>query len=147
VIILKKILITLFVLLSLTFVFSSEQMKMDLLQHWINNGIIYQKTNNGLIADVVDSGRIKIAVMKDYDFITLVFSYDVTENDFSQMQSSPVLPYSRKFRIDLLDSLIKKLNYFINFNQHPDSIWEYLDNVYVKTSSYADELFFYYSFY
>lgn len=106
-------------------VFGSQQMVMDVLTHWNNNGIMYQQSEDYLSTEISDN--IDVWLEKDTDAVIYVFEVQkITVDDLKALLVTPSMPFSYKVNADIVKYLNNALTYFNNFEKFPSLSYEIL---------------------
>jgi hypothetical protein len=123
----KKFLLLMFVLVISFTIFASQEMVMDVLSHWNNNGIAYQQSEDYLSIEISDN--IQLWLEKETDSVIYVFDVEnITSDDFLELIYTNALPFSYFVHKDLINYLNDALVYFTNFSKFPDLSYKSLGN-------------------
>jgi len=128
----KKFLVVLLMILAVSSIFASQEMQMELINHWESNDIEYIELEESVWITLTESQNIKLGILKDSDSICFTFSFDTTKEDYIEFLDTEKLPYSRQFKDDLLDCLLENMRYFSTFERSAEPYFVWLDNYLVE---------------
>lgn len=135
----KKFLVVFTMILAVSSIFASQEMQMELINHWESNDIEYIVLEESIWIILTENQNIKLGILKDSDSICFTFSFDTTKEDYIEFLDTEKLPYSRAFKDDLLDCLLENMRYFSTFKRSAEPYFVWLDNYLVEVYFFIDE--------
>ncbi|MGM0641897.1 MAG: hypothetical protein ACQESN_10785 [Thermotogota bacterium] len=123
----KKFLLLGFILVISFTIFASQEMMIEVLNHWNKNGVAYQQGDKYLSTEINDN--IQVWLEKTTDSIIYVFYMeDIKSDDFLELVNTKSLPFSYSVQKDLINYLNDALVYFTSFGELPDLSYKSLGN-------------------
>ena len=129
----KKLLVVTLILMISMFAFAAEELRMELLKYWQNNGIAYQDMGLGIVADVTANKKVQVLLMKEDEKIYFSFDLQSAPEDFDKFVSEQrVAPFSSEFKQKIIQVLYEGISYRETMGQFPKPMWGYFGDYYAK---------------
>lgn len=136
----KKFLVVFTMILAVSSIFASQEMQMELINHWESNDIEYIELEESVWITLTESQNIKLGMLKNDDSICFTFNFGITEEDYTEfVLDTEKLPYSQQFKKDLLNCLLENMRYFSTFKRSADPYYVWLDKYLVEVYFFIDE--------
>lgn len=114
----KKIYLLFLVLLISFTMFASQEMVMDVINHWNDKGVAYQRGEKYLSVSLTN--HMQFWVEKSTDSILLVLDLnETTKADYGTFFVSNLIPFSSSVRQDILEILLDGFNYITTMQKLP----------------------------